>query len=258
MPSGGHADRWGFSLGSIVLIILVWLLLTETGLVKGRFFASPVTVAHEFWVLLTDGYAGVPLLHHVGISLLRALAGLLLALVIGVPVGLIIGWSAVASSLLSPALTMFRPVPPIALIPLAVLWFGIGETAKVLLIFLAGFLYVSLSTANAVKDIRPVLVRAAATLGAGRRQVFMYVIFPEALPQITNAIKVGAAISWAVVVAAEMVGAQKGLGYMVMDAATFFRIADVYVGIVLIGVIGFAIEQTVVALERRWVHWAGR
>src|SRR5688500_18613931 len=126
MPSGGHADRWGFSLASIVLIILVWLLLTETGLVKGRFFASPVTVAHEFWVLLTDGYAGVPLLHHVGISLLRALAGLLLALVIGVPVGLIIGWSAVASSLLSPALTMFRPVPPIALIPLAVLWFGIG------------------------------------------------------------------------------------------------------------------------------------
>ncbi len=250
--------RWELSLGSMVLILFVWLFLTETGLVKGRFFASPLTVAHEFWLLLTEGYAGVPLLHHVGISLLRALAGLLLALVIGVPVGLVIGCSAIASSLLGPALTMFRPVPPIALIPLTVLWFGIGETAKVLLIFLAGFLYVSLSTANAVKDIRPVLVRAAMTLGAGRRQAFMYVIFPEALPQITNAIKVGAAISWAVVVAAEMVGAQKGLGYMVMDAATFFRIADVYVGIVLIGVIGFAIEQTVVVLERRWVHWAGR
>lgn len=253
-PSGG----WPLSVASMLVVLGAWLLVTETGLIKGRFLASPIEVAQEFIVLARDGYVGVPLFHHVGMSLFRAVVGLLLALIIGVPVGLFIGWSGIAGSAIGPLLTVFRPVPPIALIPLAVLWFGIGETAKVLLIFLAGFLYVSLSTANSLTDIRPVLVRAAAMLGANRRQVFMYVIFPEALPQIMNAVKVGAAISWAVVVAAEMVGAQRGLGYMVLDAATFFRISDVYVGVVLIGVIGFALEQVVIMIERRWVHWAGK
>lgn len=255
---GHRRGGWRLSLGSVLLFVGLWLLVTETGLVKGRFLASPVTVAQEFWFLLQEGYVGVPLYAHVGMSLFRAVIGLLLALVVGIPVGLFIGWSAIAGSAVGPLLTVFRPVPPIALIPLAVLWFGIGETAKVLLIFLAGFLYVSLSTANSLKEIRPVLVQAAAMLGASQRQVFTYVIFPEALPQIMNAVKVGAAISWAVVVAAEMVGAQQGLGYMIIDAATFFRISDVYVGVVLIGVIGFALEQVVVVIERRWVYWAGK
>lgn len=255
---GERRGGWRLSLGSVLVFVAIWLLVTETGLVKGRFLASPVMVVEEFWFLMNEGYVGVPLFEHVGISVLRAVVGLLLALLVGVPLGLFIGWNARAGSAIGPLLTLFRPVPPIALIPLAVLWFGIGETAKVLLIFLAGFLYVSLSTANSLKEIRPVLVRAAAMLGASRRQVFMYVIFPEALPQIMNAVKVGAAISWAVVVAAEMVGAQRGLGYMILDAATFFRIADVYVGVVLIGIIGFGLEQIVMATERRWVHWAGK
>jgi NitT/TauT family transport system permease protein len=185
-------------------------------------------------------------------------AGLSLALVIGVPLGLLIGWNRFASAALGPILAMARPVPPIALIPLTVLWFGIGNGAKIFLVFLAGFLYVTLTTANSVRDVKAVLPRAGRMLGASDRQIFLYVVFPESLPHIMNAAKVGAAISWAVVVAAELVGGQAGLGYMVMDAATFFRIDDVYVGVVLIGVIGLAFERIFVAIERRFVPWAGR
>jgi ABC-type nitrate/sulfonate/bicarbonate transport system permease component len=248
----------GVTSGSVILFFLIWLALTESGLVKARFLVSPLSVATEFVYLLKNGYTGVPLIDHVAASVLRAVAGLSIALLIGVPVGLLVGWNRFTSAALGPLLAMARPVPPIALIPLTVLWFGIGPGAKVFLVFLAGFLYVSLTTANSVRDVKAVLPRAGRMLGASDRQIFLYVVFPESLPHIMNAAKVGAAISWAVVVAAELVGGQKGLGYMVMDAATFFRIDDVYVGVILIGIIGFAFERIFVSIERRFVRWAGR
>jgi NitT/TauT family transport system permease protein len=244
--------------GSVLLFFVVWLVATESGLVHTRFLVSPLDVAAEFVSLARNGYTGVPISHHIGASVARAVTGLTLALAIGVPVGLLVGWNRFAGAALGPLLAMARPIPPIALIPLTVLWFGIGQGAKVFLIFLAGFLYVSLTTANSVRDVKAVLPRAGRMLGASDRQIFMYVVFPESLPHIMSAAKVGAAISWAVVVAAELVGGQQGLGYMVMDAATFFRIEDVYVGVVLIGIIGFGFERIFVAIERRFVRWAGR
>lgn len=244
--------------GSVVALLVIWFAVTETGLVTGRLLVSPVTVVYQFWVSMVDGYGGVPLWNHVAASLMRSGIGLFLAISVGVPIGLLVGCTRAGSMALGPLLMAFRPVPPIALIPLAVLWFGIGETGKVFLIFLAGFLYVALSTANSVKEVRDVHVRAGRMLGANNWQVFVYVVFPEALPQIVNAVKIGGAISWAVVVAAELVAAQRGLGYMIMDAATFFRIADLYVGIILIGVIGVTIERVIMAFEKRFVHWSGK
>jgi ABC-type nitrate/sulfonate/bicarbonate transport system permease component len=125
-------------------------------------------------------------------------------------------------------------------------------------LLLASFLYITLNAAAGVKAVPVDLIRAAHSLGVKERQLFFHVILPESLPYVFTGLKIGAAVSWAVVVAAELVAAQRGLGYIIMDGATFFRITDVYVGILLIGVIGFGIERGLSAVERRVVHWAGR
>jgi NitT/TauT family transport system permease protein len=204
------------SLASVVVLVGVWALLSLGHLVSNRFLVSPVEVVREIGALFQDGYINVPFHVHLGYSIMRSLSGLVLAIVLGVPVGLLIGYNRYVAAMFLPPFLAFRPVPPIALIPLAVLWFGIGEFAKIVLIFMASFLYVTLSVANGVKEVRESLIRAGRSLGANGRQLFFYVIFPETLPQIMNSIKVGTAISWAVVVAAELVAAQKGLGYMIM------------------------------------------
>lgn len=246
------------SVASVLGLLALWALLSLGHIVSNRFLVSPLEVAREIGVLFRDGYIDTPFYAHLGHSIMRSLSGLGAAIAIGVPLGLLIGYNRYVSAVFLPPFAMFRPVPSIALIPLAVLWFGIGEFAKIFLIFMASFLYVTLSVANGVKEVRQNLVRAAQMLGATNRQLFFYVIFPETLPYIFNAIKVGTAISWAVVVAAELVAAQKGLGYMIMDAATFFRISDVYAGIVFIGLVGFALEQAIIVVENRFVHWSGK
>ena len=146
----------------------------------------------------------------------------------------------------------------IAFIPLVILYFGIGEFPKILLIGAAAFWYVVLNTSNGVRSVPVDLVRAALNLGVRRDQLFFRVIFPAALPHVMTGIKTATALSWAIVVAAELVAAQEGLGYLIMDAATFFRVPYVYLGIIIIGVIGLLLEVVTVAIENRVLHWRGR
>lgn len=252
--------RWrglALSASAVTAALLVWLALTESGLIRPAVLPSPRVILAEFIVLARHGYVGTPLHSHILASLLRTFAGFVCAAVLAVPVGLAIGYSPTLYAIVSPFFSVLRPMPAIAFIPLVILWFGIGEFSKVLLIFFTSFLYITLNAAAGVKSVGIDLVRAARSLGVGERQLFFYVIFPGALPHIFTGLKVGAAVSWAVVVAAELVAAQRGLGYMIMDGATFFRIPDVYVGILLIGAIGFGIERALAALERRLLHWAG-
>ncbi len=246
------------SAASLAGFVAFWAFLSLGHIVSNRFLVSPMEVAKEIVTLFQEGYINIPFYIHLSYSISRSLSGLLAAIILGIPLGLLIGQNRYVSAVFLPLLAMFRPVPPIALIPLAVLWFGIGEFAKVFLIFLASFLYITLSVSSGVKEVKENLIRAAYSFGANERQLFVHVIFPEILPHIVNSVKVGTAISWAVVVAAELVAAQKGLGYMIMDAATFFRIADVYVGIVFIGLVGFMLEYLISALEKRFVHWSGK
>lgn len=245
------------SLASVGAFLVLWSVATETGLVSTKFLPSPRMIVQEFFLLLREGYVGTPLYRHLLASVTRTFLGFVCAVALAIPVGLAIGYSTTAHSVISPFLSMLRPVPAISFIPLVILWFGIGEFSKVLLIFLSSFLYITLNTAAGVKSVGIDLIRAAYSLGVSERQLFFYVILPESMPFVVTGVKVGAAVSWTVVVAAELVAAQQGLGYMIMDAATFFRIPDVYVGIILIGSIGFCIERLINAVERRVVHWSG-
>ncbi len=253
--------RWhslGLSLAAVVVALVGWLIVTEGGFVSEKVLPSPWAIAQELVVLLRQGYVGTPLYSHLLASLTRTFVGFACAGLLAVPTGLVIGYSPVLYALISPFFSVFRPMPAIAFIPLVILWFGIGEFSKVLLIFCTSFLYITLNAAAGVKAVPIDLIRAARSLGVNERQLFFHVILPESLPYVFTGLKIGAAVSWAVVVAAELVAAQRGLGYIIMDGATFFRITDVYVGILLIGVIGFGIERALSAIERRVVHWAGR
>lgn len=251
-----HPKVVGFA--SVALMLMVWSYFARSGTALGAVLPSPIRLMAVLWSLLINGYMNVPLWAHIQASLLRTMTGFVTGSVLGIIVGLLMGQSRIASAALAPFFAFARPIPAIAYIPMVIIWFGIGEFSKILVIFMASFLYVSINTSAGVRAVPQDLVRVAQTFGASKIQMFVCVIIPESLPFIFLGLKVGLALSWAVVVAAELVAAQRGLGYMIMDAATFFRIDAVYVGIILIGLIGFILEYVLNGLEHRYVHWSGR
>jgi ABC-type nitrate/sulfonate/bicarbonate transport system permease component len=247
------------SVFSVIVVLILWYLSTTIfNLVDPFVLPSPWTILTEMQILVTEGYTSVPLSTHIGVSLIRTLTGLGLGIAIGIPVGLLIGYSRVVSAIISPFISFLRPIPPIAFIPLMILYFGIGEFPKIALIFLSAFWYIVLNTSSGVKSVPDDLLRAGRNLGLSGFQLFAHVILPAAMPQIVTGIKSATALSWAIVVAAEMIAAQSGLGYMIMDAATFFRLVDVYIGIALIGIIGVILEGITTLFENKLLHWRGK
>lgn len=247
-----------YSVGSIALLLLAWFLLSRSSLIKPGYLPTPEILWTTFVELLRDGYQGQPLFEHVKVSLLRTLAGFAAGAIVGVPLGLLTGYSRRAGAMVSPIMAFIRPIPPIAFIPMAVLYFGLGEVGKIVLIFFVSFNYVQTNAHAGAANFPIAYRRAAQSLGLTRWQTFTRIVLPGALPHIFTGLKVALALSWAVVVAAELVGAQSGLGFMISDAALLFRIPVVFIGIALIGVIGLAMNLSLNALESRIVHWKGR
>jgi len=261
-PSGGRRKRarnlLPISIGTIVIILLAWFIVTNTGIVGPKYLPTPQNLISQFGVLVSDGYQGKTLWEHIGASLGRTLSGFAIGSFIGVIVGLAAGSSPVVSAALSPIMAFLRPIPPIAFIPMVVLYFGLGETGKVVLIAVTSFNYAVVNAQAGAAGVPIAYRRAAATLGIPKRVEFFRVILPAALPSIFAGLKVALALSWAVVVAAELVGAQVGLGYMINQAALLFQIPVVFIGIILIGVIGLGLNLLINFLESRLIHWRGR
>lgn len=245
-------------LASVFGGLVVWTAIVHSGMLSSRLVPSPFDLLSQAVSLLSGGYVGTPLYAHVGASLARTLVGFTIAVLLGVPLGLLIGRVKTVEALFFPWFAFLRPIPAIAFVPLVILWFGIGEFSKISVIFFSSFLYITVNTIAAVKGVPEQLLRAGNSLGAKSRKLFVYVILPAALPQILTGIRIGSAVSWTLVVAAELVAAQVGLGYMIMDAATFFRVKDVYVGLIAIGIIGFLLESTIAFVEQKVVHWHGK
>lgn len=246
------------SWATVAVLLVAWWAVTASGLVTPFVLPSPGALAREVGALAVGGYAQKPLSTHVLASLARTLVGLGAGLAVGIPLGLLMGMNPIAFAVLSPIFSFLRPIPPIAFIPLMILYFGIGEFSKVFLIFMAALYYVVLNACAGVHSVPQDLVSAGRNLGLTPVQLFRHVVFPAALPHVMTGVKTATAIAWAIVVAAELIAAQAGLGFMVMDATTFFRVPDVYVGILIIGLIGVALEAVTRALERSLLHWQGR
>ena len=247
-----------YSISAVVLLFVVWFAVSHSSFVKPGYLPTPEELGKTFFELVRDGYQGKPLYEHIGISLFRTLTGFLLGVVVGVPIGLLSGYNRRAGAMISPIMAFIRPIPPIAFIPMAVLYFGLGEVGKIVLIFFVSFNYVQTNAQAGAANFPIAYRRAAQTLGLTRMQTFTNIVMPGALLQIFTGLKVALALSWAVVVAAELVGAQSGLGFMISDAALLFRIPVVYIGVAMIGAIGLILNLALNALETRIVHWKGR
>lgn len=253
-----HMPNWMLSTLGVLIVLTVWVAFTSSGLVKPGYFPSPMELWREFMGLAKDGYKESSLWAHIGISLMRTGVGFVIGVVLGVPLGLLTGINRVAGAMVSPIMAFLRPIPPIAFIPMAVLYLGLGEAGKIVLIVWCSFNYVYVNAQAGAAHVPIAYLRAARSLGLTQRQLFFKVVLPAAIPQIFTGLKVAMALSWAVVVAAELTGAQSGLGYMIEDAALIFRIPVVYIGIIIIGAIGLALNTALNFAETRFVHWKGR
>ena len=254
----GEARYTLLSAATIVILLGLWALVTNLFHIPAMVLPSPQSILRHFRALLLEGYAGHPLWEHILVSVLRTLAGFSIGVTLAIPLGLWMGYSRTVNAILWPVFGFIRPIPPIAYIPLAILWFGIGEFSKVLLIFVASFNFTVLASAAGMRAVPEQLIRAGTNLGLSKRQMFVSVMLPAAMPQIFTGIKTSIAVSWAVMVAAELIAAQIGLGFIIEDAGTFFRTPEVMIGVAIIGAIGLVFEATVVAIERRVLHWQAK
>lgn len=243
---------------TLVGLFLAWEAVTRLGLVAPLFLPAPEAVAARFVAILRDGYGDAALGRHLGASLGRVFAALALAAAIGVPVGLAIGASPLGRGVFDPLLEILRPIPPLAYLPLIVIWCGIGEPSKVLVIAIAMLAPIALSTAAGVRGANPDRLRAARALGASRGQVLRHVVLPGALPQILIGLRIALGAGWTTLVAAELIAATEGLGFMIQSAANFLDTETVVLGIVVIAAVAFALELAVRRLETALVPWAGR
>ena len=254
----GQGDTLILSVVTIVLLVFVWWLVTAMGWVKPLFVPSPGAIVEKFFSTLQTGFTGTSLITHIGISTARVFSAFLLACVIGIPLGLAMGMSPTMRGIFDPPIEFYRPIPPLAYLPLMIIWFGIGETSKILLIFLSVFAPVVLGARSGVKSAAIEQIHAAYSFGATRWQVMRHVIMPSALPEILTAMRIGIGFGWTTLVAAEMVAATKGLGYMVLSASQFLQTPVVIMGIFVIAIIAFAFDLLMRFLERRLVPWKGR
>lgn len=254
----GQGNTLLLSVASVAVLLFIWWLVTALGLVKPLFVPSPVTVVAKFVSIWQNGFTNTSFLEHVFISTVRVFGAFLLACAIGLPLGLAMGMSPLIRGIFDPPIEFYRPIPPLAYLPLMIIWFGIGETSKVLLIFLSVFAPVVLGARSGVKSAAIEQIHAAYSFGATRWQVMRHVILPSAMPEILTAMRVGIGFGWTTLVAAEMVAATKGLGYMVLSASQFLQTPVVIMGIFVIAIIAYAFDLLMRFLERRLVPWKGK
>jgi taurine transport system permease protein len=254
----GQGETRLLSIASILGIIFVWWLFTTMGWVKPMFLPSPQAVLKKFFDVWNNGFTNTPFLEHVGISAARVFGAFLLACLVGIPLGIAMGMSPLIRGIFDPPIEFYRPIPPLAYLPLMIIWFGIDETSKVLLIFLSVLAPVALGARSGVKSAAIEQIHAAYSFGANRWQVMRHVILPSALPEILTAMRIGIGFGWTTLVAAEMVAATKGLGYMVLSASQFLQTSTVIMGIIVIAIIAYAFDLLMRFIERKLVPWKGR
>ncbi len=246
------------SLATIIGLIALWWIAASLKLVSPVFLPSPAQVLTKFFTVAQNGFVDATLAQHLGASLARVFAALVVSIVVAVPVGLAIGLSRVGRGILDPILEFLRPIPPLAYLPLIVIWFGIGELSKVLVIFLAMLAPIALSTASGVRSVSQERLNAARAFDASRWQLARYVVIPHTLPSIFTGVRIALGAGWTTLVAAELVAATRGLGFMIQSAAQFLVTDVVIMGIIVIAVIAFALELILRKAEAILIPWAGR
>jgi NitT/TauT family transport system permease protein len=237
-----------------LVIVAFWYAIAYSGLINPALVPTPHAVALRFWELLTT--ARLPF--DMWMSTQRVFLGVASGIVLAVPVGFVLGWYREIRSFIDPLINFFRALPPIALIPLVIVYFGIGEAAKVIILFYASFFAGVIVMYEGIAQISPIYVRVAKTLGATDGEIFRKVIIPLTVPHMLTALRVALGVAWATLVASELIAAQQGLGALIQNASSFFQLDIIYVGIICIGFIALAMDLALRAVTRRLVSWQER
>jgi len=251
----GSGRRAGVAIASFGGALALWWLGTATGAIPAMRFASPSDFASAFSQIWTQGYADARLWQHALQSCLLVAMGFAVAVAVGVPLGLAMGWSRRVEAFFNPPFLLLRPIPPLAWIPLAIVWLGLGDAAKVMVIFVAAFVPSVINSYTGVRTIEPHLIEAAEMLGVRRGAFLLQVLVPAALPHIFSGLRLSLQAAWTTLVAAELVGALRGLGQVLSAAAQDIYPAMILVGMVAVGVCGGAMTLLVALVERRAMPW---
>ncbi|VTU25893.1 MULTISPECIES: ABC transporter permease subunit [unclassified Variovorax] len=256
VPGAGNSAT--ISVVTVIALLVLWFLVTNLGLVKPLFLPSPQAVFQQFYDYLTGQANDKPLAQHFTASMLRVFSAFILACLTAIPLGIAMGMSRVVRGIFDPPLEFYRPLPPLAYLPLIIIWFGIDEVPKVLLIFLSCFAPLALAARAGMRSASQEQINAAYSMGASYMQVIRHVILPSALPDILIGMRIAIGFGWTTLVAAEMVAANVGLGQMVLNASNFLRTDIVIMGIIVIGVVAYMFDLLMRWVERRLVPWKGR
>lgn len=250
----------GLMIGALTLLSLLglWTLAAAKGWSSPVFLPSPTKVWAALWRAGTQGYANASLWQHIGASLGRVMAALACTMAVGVPLGLIIATSKVGRGILDPLIEFIRPLPPLAYLPLIIIWCGIGEPSKILVISIAMLAPIVISTVSGARAAGETQIRAAKACGATPVQLVREVMLPAALPSILTGMRIALGAGWTTLVAAELVAATRGLGYMIQSAAQFLVTDMVIAGILVISALATLSEVILRQLERRFLPWIGK
>lgn len=245
---GARIVRGLYGASSLGVVLLAWYVATARGLVNATLLPSPGEVLSTFGEMARSG----ELIQHIAISLQRILLGFLAGFVTAVPLGLLIGRVRLVRSFIEPLLDTIRPVPALAFLPLAILWFGIGEASKVFLLWFGTFFVIIISVIEGVYNLDVVLLRVARNLDASEPQIFLHVLLPGVLPFILEGMRQAIGTAFRVIVAAEMIAAQTGIGFLILQASLFYRSDRVFVGIITLGILGMTADKLITHLTRSY------
>ena len=253
----GAGDSRLISVFSTLFFLALWAFVTEAGLIKPMFLPSPFDVVARLGEVISDGFAGATLIEHLNASLGRIFGAFFMACLIGTPLGIIIGCNRVMRGIFDPLIEFYRPLPPLAYLPLVIIWMGIDESSKVTLIFLAMLAPIVLSARAGVSSVRIEQIQVAYSMGATPWQVVTQVISRGALPDVMTGMRIAIGFGWTTLVAAEMVAAERGIGFMVLNASEFLVTDVVIAGIFVIGIIAYCFDLLMRYLESKLIPWKG-
>lgn len=249
--------KW-LALVTWVIIFIIWTVTTNGGFVNTRLVPTPQKTWQTFLDILQHGYNGVLLSHQMGMSLSRLGIAVFFALITALPMGLLSGYFLPFRALVDSVVQFYRPLPPLSYYTLLILWLGIGESSKIVLLYLAAFAPLYVASASAVDTVNDTYILSARSLGASSWQVFFSVILPACLPQIFTGLRTAVGVAYTTLVAAEMVAATSGIGWMVIDASRYLKSDVMFVGIILMGITGILLDRMIVLLEKGIVFWKGK
>ncbi len=258
MDKNKSKNYFMLSITTWLVIIVIWHIVTEYKFVSSVMIPSPRMVVTRFVDMLKNGYNGIGLFTHIYVSLKRLFIAIIFAIITAIPLGLLSGYFPKVRGIIDSFINFYRPIPPLGYYTLLVIWMGIDNSSKIMLLYLAAFAPIYLVCASSVGDVKEEYILSAISLGASKKDIFFKVVLPSSLPRIITGVRTAVGFSYTTLVSAEMVAATSGLGWMVLDASRYLKVDVIFIGNIIMGLTGILIDYAIRKTEEKYVFWKGK